>query len=122
VARKGHPEFRRKISFTQYRDAGHIFSWSPGEGGESDEPRRADGIHTLAVVPRWLTVLSMVASCDGIGTVPRRLAERHKDVFGLVILDAPFVGDRVAVSAVRRAGVKDPGADWFLAQVRRATS
>jgi hypothetical protein len=62
----------------------------------------------------------MVASCDGLGTVPRRLAERYKDVFGLTILDAPFVGNRVSVSVLRRAGVKDSGADWFLDQVRKA--
>jgi DNA-binding transcriptional LysR family regulator len=120
VARKGHPIFKRRISRTQYLDAGHIFSWSPGEGGEGEDVMTGSKLRTVAVVPRWLTVLTMVAACDAIGTVPRRLAERQAGVLGLQILQAPFVGNSVAVSVARRAGVKDVGTNWFLALLRSA--
>jgi DNA-binding transcriptional LysR family regulator len=120
VVRKAHPELRRKISVAQYRAAPHVFSWSPGEGGEVEDVSQAGNLRAAAIVPRWLTVLTTIAVCDAIGTVPRRLAERHADVLGLRILEAPFVGTKLSVSVVRRAGVSDSGADWFLAQVRKA--
>jgi DNA-binding transcriptional LysR family regulator len=120
VARKGHPIFTRRISRSQYLEAGHIFSWSPGEGGEGEDVMTGSKLRTVAVVPRWLTVLTMVAACDAIGTVPRRLAERQAGVLGLQILQAPFVGNSVAVSVARRAGVKDVGTNWFLALLRSA--
>ena len=72
------------------------------------------------VVPQWLTVLLMVASTDAIGTVPRRLAERHAVTFGVQVLDLPFPPNKISVSVLRRTGVKDPGADWFLEQVKAA--
>ena len=72
----------------------------------------------LASVPQWLTVLVMVASSAGIATVPRRLAERHADRLGLQVIDLPFPPNRIAVSVMRRTGVSDAGADWFLKQIR----
>jgi DNA-binding transcriptional LysR family regulator len=120
VARGGHPDLRGRISQSQYLSTGHVFSQSPGEGGEGEDVKGAGGIRHHAVVPRWLTVLTMVAACDAIGTVPRRLAERHAKVLGLQILEAPFVRMALSISAVRRAGVVDAGADWFLDQVRKA--
>ena len=120
IVRRGHPQFGRRISVEDYLAAGHVFSQSPGEGGEAGDADEASRMHYHAVVPRWLTVLTMVAACDAIGTVPRRLAERHAKVLGLKILEAPFVRTAIAVSVVRRAGVADAGADWFLAQVRKA--
>ena len=80
----------------------------------------AVSLRAMAVVPRWLTVLTMVAVSDGLGTVPRRLAERHAEMMGLNILEAPFVQTKIGVSVLRRSGVVDDGTDWFLAQVRKA--
>jgi DNA-binding transcriptional LysR family regulator len=70
-------------------------------------------------VPRWLTVLMLVAGSDAIGTVPLALAERHAKTLKLQVIRAPFLQDRIRVSAVRRS-VKDAGADWFFDQVKTA--
>jgi DNA-binding transcriptional LysR family regulator len=67
-----------------------------------------------------LTALVLTAASDGIATCPRRLAERHATMMGLQVLDPPFGGEPITVSALRRAGVDDAGADWFLDQVRAA--
>jgi DNA-binding transcriptional LysR family regulator len=120
VVRKGHQEFRRSITLAQYMAAGHVFSYSPGEGGEGEDVSSTSRLRVLAVVPRWLTVLTMVAACDGIGTVPRRLAEAHAGVLGLTILKTSFLSHSIDVSVVRRAGVEDEGTDWFLGQLRKA--
>jgi DNA-binding transcriptional LysR family regulator len=120
IARRDHPQFKRRMTLKQYRSAGHIFSYSPGEGGEAGEAERTVHVRYHAVVPRWLTVLTLVAASDAIGTVPRRLAERHADVLGLRIIEAPFVGQPIPVGMVRRAGRPDPGLDWFYGQVKKA--
>jgi DNA-binding transcriptional LysR family regulator len=122
VARRGHPRFRGRISYAQYRTAGHIYSFAPGEGGESDDVAPEDSAAANAIVPRWLNALVMVSSCDAIATVPRRLAERLAPVLGLAVLSAPFVQDKISVSTIRRAAIEDPGADWFLSEVRIAAA
>jgi DNA-binding transcriptional LysR family regulator len=87
------------------------------EGNESDD---SGGIVWHAGVPRWLTVLTIVAASDAIGTVPLKLAERHAKLLNLQIIRPPFLQDLITVSAVRRAGATDAGADWFYEQVKAA--
>jgi lipoate synthase len=36
------------------------------------------------------------------------------------VIKAPYLQNRITVSAVRRADVHDEGADWFLEQIRAA--
>jgi DNA-binding transcriptional LysR family regulator len=120
VARRDHPRIRGRLSYARYRTAGHVYSFAPGEGGESDDVAPEDSAVANAIVPRWLNALVMVSACDAIATVPRRLAERHAAALGLAVLNAPFVHDKISVSTIRRAAVEDPGADWFLNEVRAA--
>jgi DNA-binding transcriptional LysR family regulator len=117
IVRKGHPEIGGSVDDQVWRETGHIYAWNLSEVGEmSEEPT----VRMLAAVPQWLTVMLMVASTDAIGTVPRRLAERHAETLGLQVLDLPFPPNRISVSVMRRAGVDDPGVDWFLGEVRAA--
>ena len=118
VARAGHPEIDRSIDEAAWRTTGHIYAWNPAETGDAvsggNTPRM------LAAVPQWLTVLMLVAASDAIATVPRRLAERHAARLGLQVVDLPFPPETISVSVLRRSGAKDPGAAWFLDQVRAA--
>ena len=118
VARRGHPQIKGRISERDYEKAGHIFAIA--EGGEIEETSDSAHLTTAAAVPRWLTVLVMVAASDGIGTVPLRLAERQAKILNLQIVKAPFVSNPITVSAVRRKDLKDEGADWFYGQVKAA--
>ncbi|WP_374471768.1 LysR family transcriptional regulator [Phenylobacterium sp.] len=124
IARQGHPTVATTIDEAGWRATGHIFAWSRSETAAERPPegsREFPGMTMLAAVPHWLTVMMLVASTDGIGTVPRRLAERHAERLGLQVLDIPFAEPEVIrVSAVRRAGIRDPGLDWFLGEVRAA--
>ncbi len=121
AARRNHPLINGPLTEQQWREIGHIFAWSPSETG-SDTSEAGDGgaVARLAAVPQWMTALLMAASTDGLVTCPRRLAERHADLLGLQVLDPPFEPYEITVSVVRRAGVVDPGVDWFLDQVRAA--
>lgn len=123
VARQGHPGIvGGRLDEDGWRRIGHVFAWSPSETGQRPTAERVPNMVMLAAVPQWLTALVLVASTDGIATVPRRLAERHAEKLGLQVLDLPFAPGRLEVSLMRRAGVVDPGADWFLEQVRAAAT
>jgi len=123
VARQGHPAIAGRLDWEQWRDTGHVYAWSRSETGGDKSRDYGDGQAVmLAAVPQWLTALLMVASTDGIATVPRRLAERHAGRLGLQVIDPPFNPDRIEVSVMRRAGLSDSGADWFLGEVRRAAA
>lgn len=120
VARQGHPSISGSLDEAGWRNIGHVFAWSPSETGQQPTAERIPGMVMLAAVPQWLTALVLIASTDAIATVPRRLAERHAATLGLQVLDLPFAPEEFSVSVMRRAGVVDAGADWFLEQVRAA--
>jgi DNA-binding transcriptional LysR family regulator len=121
VARKRHPKLRGSIDKYTYADLPNIFVGRSGETGITDatipSPRL---VATVAMVPRWLTALTMVAGSDAIATCPWRLAARMAGPLGLQVIDADFAGPRFTISAVRRAGQADAGIDWLLAAVRTA--
>jgi DNA-binding transcriptional LysR family regulator len=119
AARQGHPTLRGAIDFAGWRDTGHVYAHSASETA-ADAADDGTRIAWRAAVPHWLTVLLLVASTDSIATVPRKLAERHAGMLGLQVLDLPFEPDTITVSTLRRAGVKDPGVDWFLEQIQTA--
>lgn len=121
VARQGHPQIHGVLDVEGWRNIGHVFAWSPSETGrQPTREGKTPGIVMVAAVPQWLTALLLVASTDGIATVPRKLADRHAAKLGLQVLDLPFRPETFTVSLMRRAGVVDAGADWFLEQVRAA--
>jgi DNA-binding transcriptional LysR family regulator len=123
VARQGHPTVAGALDWQAWRDTGHVYAWSPSETGGDKTNDEGDGDAVmLAAVPQWLTALLLVASTDGVATVPRRLAERHAAKLGLQVLDPPFVPFKIMVSVMRRTGVTDKGADWFLSEVRAAAT
>lgn len=126
VARKAHPDIRRRIDVEQWRRTGHVFvaSLSPSDEvlgpavGEDPLPRPAD-VAATAFVPRWEMALEMVAGSDAIATGPRRLAEAVAGRLGLQVLEPPMPAPPwTVVMAYRDA--PDPGLAWFRDQVRAA--
>ena len=122
AARQGHPRVSGSIDVATWRAVGHIFAWNRSETGEDDGDDDNGQVVALAAVPHWLTALTLVAATDGIATAPRKLVERHADRLGLQVLDMPFPPKRIVVSVMRRRGVADPGADWFLDEIRAAVA
>jgi len=121
VARKKHPRLKRRVDVRAFSRLPNIFVGRSGETGITDatlpSPRQ---VRTVALVPRWLTALTMVSTTDAVATCPRRFAERQAPVMGLQIIDADFAGPRFKVSAVRRLGEADPGISWLLDVIRAA--
>jgi len=121
VARRGHPQIDGEIDLDAYAHTGHVFSAAAGENTtEEPVPDRGE-IATRAIVPRWLTALSMIAVSDALVTCPRRLAERQAPLLGLQVLTPPFKQTPFTVHALRREAT-DPAVDWLLDQVRAAVA
>ncbi|HVY03549.1 MAG TPA: LysR family transcriptional regulator [Caulobacterales bacterium] len=122
IARRGHPRIKRRLTEKAFRETGHVFVDATGIPGSVEDPLPDPReVATVAIVPRWLTVMTLVAASDLIGSCPRRLAERHAEMFGLQILSAPFAPWKMTISLVKR-DAPDAGADWFVAQIRAAAN
>lgn len=121
VARRRHPTVKGRIDRRAYAALPNVFVGLSGETGITDStlpsPRL---VSTVALVPRWLTALTMVAASDAIATCPRRLAQHLAKPLGLQVIDIAFASPRFTISAVRRAGHVDAGLDWLLASIRAA--
>ena len=121
VVRQGHPQVNGTIDAATYAQLGHVFAGPSGRQGAVEDPMPAAGaVGTVVVAPLWLTALWLVAESDAIATVPRRIAERMANAFGLRVLDPPFEPWRFQISLVRRAPGVDAGCDWFVGELRRA--
>ncbi|MGH1505588.1 MAG: LysR family transcriptional regulator [Acidimicrobiales bacterium] len=116
VVRQGHPTIGDSLDAETYFDAGHVVTDQPGEGAPGEViPRR---LVVSAVVPSWLTALSIVATSDRIATCPRRLALQHADLLGLRVLDLPGPSRPIDVSVVTRTEIADPATRWLLDEIR----
>jgi DNA-binding transcriptional LysR family regulator len=121
VARKRHPKIKGALDKRTFAKLPNIFaSSSAGTSIGNTTIPSPSIVSTVALVPGWLTALTMVSASDAVATCPRRLAERLAGVLGLQIIDADYAGPRFEVFAVRRAGQADAGIDWLVAAVRAA--
>jgi DNA-binding transcriptional LysR family regulator len=124
VARRGHPGIKGRIGYETWLKTGHVFATALSEVRE--EPANAPdpaGLVATAYVPRWLTVLAMVAASDAIATCPLRLARKQAEVLKLQVILAPFLKNRISVSAAWREDKETAareGTLWLLKQVRRS--
>jgi DNA-binding transcriptional LysR family regulator len=120
VARRNHPRLRDAISEPEYLAMAHVWASSGSEAHPDDASSDYSIFRTAAVVPHWLTALSLVSVTDALATCPRRFAESQADVLNLQVLDTPWESPPLTVSALRRAEGRDPGVDWFMARVLEA--
>lgn len=121
VARRGHPELKGRITAAQYATIGLVYAHADSEMAASQRVETPDVV-LRGLVPRWLTVLTMVAASDAIATCPQRFAQRQAKLLGLQILKPPFVPYTIEVRAVRRSGSADQGVDWLLERIREAVA
>src|SRR5262249_40250356 len=69
VARRGHPRIDGDIDLPTFCDVGLVLAVSQSETSPGEEVLPGPGrVRILAFVPRWLTVLAMVAASDAIGS------------------------------------------------------
>lgn len=116
VARRDHPTIGTRIDGAAYLAARHVLAAGPSEIAGQDTVQ--DDLRIIAVVPAWLTALSIVATSDAIATCPRLLAEQHRPDLNLRTLPVPGGTYPIVVHLLRRDGPNDPGTAWLVAELQ----
>jgi DNA-binding transcriptional LysR family regulator len=119
VVRLDHPTIGARIDPRTYRRAGHVLASGPSEAAADEGVPK--GIRVTAVVPAWLTALSIVATSNAIATCPRLLAERHGGRLGLRLLAVPGGRFGITVHLLRRDGPADAATAWLGDELRQVT-
>lgn len=117
VARKHHPTIKHTISIDDFFDATHAVL--PNRGrllpldkiiGTSQIQERKVGVQ----VTQYISLLAAVAKSNFIATVPKQLATRYADGFGLDIYDFPIDLPPVPIYLMwSKAMDNDPAHKWL---------
>ena len=127
IARRGHTALSRggrAISLARYEAAQHVtIPPRAGRGSPleivlgSAKVRRRVGLF----VPGYLTIPSVVAQSDLLGTIPRRLAEASAASLPLSLVPLPFAMPPVQVSLIwHRQQDGNRGLQWLREQIKEA--
>jgi DNA-binding transcriptional LysR family regulator len=122
VARRGHPVVNGSIDLPTFCEVGLVVAMATSEAASDVLFPSPNAVRVTAAVPTWLAALVMVSATDAVASCPRRLAERQAELLDLQVLDPPFRGSAITVSAVRSSLAADEGVDWLLEQVRYSVS
>ncbi len=117
VARKHHPDIKGRLSLTRYRRNGIVFASAGSELLAGEQSANYDDMNVLAVVPHWLTALSIVSTSDAIASCPERLARKLQQPMGLQVIKHPLKRFPIEVAVTTRQRENDPGLVWFLEQL-----
>ena len=108
---------------SQYHEFAHVFASVGSEVPSEEAVRDYSEFNVAAIVPHWLTALSLVATTDAIATCPKRLADRFAQTFRLQTLAIPSaVRYPVTVSIVQREGTSDEAIEWLIEEIRVAAA
>jgi DNA-binding transcriptional LysR family regulator len=95
IARRGHPEFRNKLSLAQYQAADHL-RISPGGAGHYAQMVEAALVDLRIrrsgelAVPNFLVAPAIVARSNLLATVPQRVAQTFAASLPLQVLEPPI--------------------------------
>lgn len=124
AARHDHPQIGDGFDLAAYLAADHILLSFRGQlVGAADMALQRIGRtrRVVASMPLLMSVFDTVARGDAIATVPRRLAERHAQAFGLRLFAVPFPIEPFPVIAVRSARrSEEAGETWLTACIAEA--
>lgn len=101
LIRQGHKLDKKRMSLTEFSAADHLLVVSAGTGhGKVDELLQRSGItrRVRLTVPHYVSVGHILQHSDLIATVPRRLADRLVEPFGLSQVPHPAKLPDVAIN------------------------
>ena len=121
AARADHPALHGPMTMDRYLAARHLLV-SPGGGMEGivDSTLAQQGLtrRVHVGVSQFFPALALLAGSDFVATLPRRLAERFRDAFGLGLAPVPFDLRPYRVSLLRhKRDDRNPRLDWIAAQL-----
>ncbi len=117
LMRQGHRLDKRRISLAEFSSAEHLVVISAGTGhGKVDELLLRSGVERSVrlTVPHYVSVGHILRGSDLIATVPKRLADRLVEPFGLVEVPHPATLPDVAINVFWHAKYhRSPGNRWL---------
>lgn len=123
VAKKNHPTIKHSVSIKDFFNATHAVL--PNRGrllpldkiiGTSKMKERKVGVQ----VTQYISLLAAVAKSNYIATVPKQLATRYAEGFGLAIYDFPIDLPPIPIYLMwSKAMDHDPAHQWLLERLMR---
>jgi DNA-binding transcriptional LysR family regulator len=117
LMRQGHRLDKRKMSLAEFSTAEHLVVISAGTGhGKVDELLLRSGVERTVrlTVPHYVSVGHILRGSDLIATVPKRLADRLVEPFGLVEVPHPAKLPDVAINVFWHAKYhRSPANRWL---------
>lgn len=121
LMRQGHRLDKRRISLAEFSGAEHLVVISAGTGhGKVDELLLRSGVERTVrlTVPHYVSVGHILRRSDLIATVPKRLADRLVEPFGLVEVPHPAKLPDVAINVFWHAKYhRSPANRWLRGMV-----
>jgi DNA-binding transcriptional LysR family regulator len=125
VMRAGHP-FAAKPTLARFCEMRHLLvSLTADAFAFVDEilERQSLARRIALTVPNFMMALTVIAETDLIAALPRRLASRHAQRFGVTSVEAPLALPRFRISAVAPSvALMDAGVAWLLDMLTSATA
>ncbi|MBP1851199.1 LysR family transcriptional regulator [Rhizobium halophytocola] len=122
VARAGNPAIGDAVDLDLYLQLDHlIVSYAGDLKGTVDAVLERMDVErsVIASTPMFLGAFAAIGASDMVGTMPRRLALRYADSFGLKTYELPFRMETFPIDILRYDQVRpDPGIDWLMAEIR----
>lgn len=117
LMRQGHRLDKRRMSLTEFSSAEHLVVISSGTGhGKVDELLLRSGVERTVrlTVPHYVGVGHILRGSDLIATVPKRLADRLVEPFGLVEVPHPAKLPEVSINVFWHAKYhRSPANRWL---------
>ncbi len=117
LMRQGHRLDKRRMSLAEFSTAEHLVVISAGTGhGKVDELLLRSGVERTVrlTVPHYVSVGHILRGSDLIATVPKRLADRLVEPFGLVEVPHPAKLPDVAINVFWHAKYhRSPANRWL---------
>jgi DNA-binding transcriptional LysR family regulator len=126
VARAEDPIARKPLTLARYCAASHVLVSPSGElSGIVDTALRKLGRtrRVISATPLFLPALAMVKETGALATVPRWLALRFAESFGLAVLKPPVAVREFNVSIARHIrNARNPMHDWLEGLLLKLTA
>lgn len=117
LMRRGHRLHKRRMSLTDFSKAEHLVVISAGTGhGKVDQLLLRSGVerNVRLTVPHYVSVGHILRGSDLIATVPKRLADRLVEPFGLVEVPHPAKLPDVSINVFWHAKYhRSPANRWL---------
>lgn len=125
AARSGHP-FVRKPDLESFCSARHLVVSLTGDAhGFVDEvlARKGRTRRVALTAPNFTMALALLTETDLIAAVPRQLARRYAQRFGIAAVEPPLPLRRDPISVIAtKAAMMDAGVAWLFQHLVQATT